>query len=77
MITPTRYAIHKKDESPVFGESTIFAEIEDHGAGMFVVIYPASDTEKRIGFDFEDFEELVRVVDAIKRTSESFEKVKA
>lgn len=74
MITPTRYAIHKKGESPVFGENTIFVEVDDHGAGMFMTVYPASDTEKRISFDFEDFDELVLVVQGIKRISEQFEK---
>lgn len=62
--TPTRYAIHYEDESPIFGESTIHVSIDDEAAGPYLVIESTNPdgTDGKVTIDFAQWPSVCDVV---------------
>jgi hypothetical protein len=57
-LTITEISIHKKSDSPIFGELNTKVKLADEGGGMFVKISQDSDdgySEIRFGFDELDY----------------------
>jgi len=52
-ITPIAVSVHRKSESPIFGEGVTNIRIDDEGGGMFLVI---SQEDKEIRCDIEELE---------------------
>lgn len=70
--TITAIAIHRLDESPIYGEMTTAIEISDEAGGPFLIIKnvnpQAGDGEFRI-----DFDELDMVYDEAKKLIKQYE----
>lgn len=60
-MTVTSMSVHEKDESPIFGTSTIKVALEDEGAGIFLVLEDGECNKVAINID-----EVPRVIEAIK-----------
>jgi hypothetical protein len=53
-LTITEISIHRKSDSPIFGELNTKVKLQDEGGGMFVKISQDSEagySEIRLGFD--------------------------
>lgn len=56
--TITRISVHSEEHSPVLGETALHIEIDDEGAGPFLVIRSCSegdDTAGKVSVDFEEW----------------------
>jgi hypothetical protein len=76
MITPIQYAIHRKGESPIFGEDTIKVSLQDNGAGHFITLesvnpssYSTDDYPNMLVMDFKEIEELNDIVEIFKKVA--------
>lgn len=66
--TITSVSIHSDEDNPVFGNSAIHIKIEDEAAGAYLVISQCSDENQgHVTVDFEQFEEMIKAVDLLKR----------
>lgn len=61
-VTPLCVAVHREGESPVFGEGTTHVQIEDEGAGAFVILRQFGDHEKEgeLRFDSDELQVVTR-----------------
>lgn len=62
LFTPVAVAVHRRGESPIFGEATIRVEVDDEAAGPFIVLTsndPAND-QGGIRIDSEELDVIVR-----------------
>ena len=72
-ITPIKYAIHSKEESPIFGEDTLHIEIQDDAGGYYYTleqICPSSPNDENtfgIGKISLDKEEIHMISDLVKK----------
>ena len=72
MITPIKYALHTKDESPIFGTDTIHLTINDDAAGYFYTIEKICpdvtiDDVLGIGEITLDTDEIYAITDLVKK----------
>ena len=67
IITPIKYAIHPKGESPIYGECSTYIELADEAGGMFVILTQEPSAYGEGGSLRFDFEEFQIIVDKMKQ----------
>jgi hypothetical protein len=66
-LTVTEIAVHKENESPIFGEIVTHVKLDDEGAGMFVKITQHNDTKMdEIRLDFNEIEYVLKAIEMLK-----------
>jgi hypothetical protein len=66
-LTVTEIAVHKEDESPIFGDIVTHVKLDDEGAGLFVKITQSSDTQmNEIRLDFNEIEYILKAIEMLK-----------
>jgi hypothetical protein len=55
--TTLKFAVHREDVNPVFGEGVTFVSVDDEAGGPFLVIEQDDDDVKpgTVRFDYEEF----------------------
>ncbi len=71
-ITPVSYAIHKKDESPIFGDDTLRLTVQDDAGGYYYTIESVcpTDTHEDVfgqGKLSLDTEEIMLIAELVKK----------
>jgi len=72
-ITPIKYAIHKENESPIFGEHNTYIYISDEGAGTFLCISQenlSTNDSGAINLDWNEFDFLVKSIKKLRKIHE-------
>ena len=67
LVTPICFAIHRPEESPVFGDGIIHVSVDDDGAGPFVVIKQLSWDKPESGVCAFDISELEQITKAARK----------
>jgi len=63
--TPLKIAISINDESPIYGEETIFIEVQDLAAGWFLKL---SDTKgQEVSLDFEQLDAVYKAAQDLRK----------
>jgi hypothetical protein len=66
-LTVTEVAVHKQDESPIFGDIVTHVKLDDEGAGMFIRIIQHYDTDmNEIRLDFIEIEHILKAIEMLK-----------
>lgn len=66
-LTITEIAVHKENESPVFGELVTHVKLDDEGGGEFIKITQHNDTEcNEIRLDFGEIEYMIKAINMLK-----------
>ena len=66
-LTVTEIAVHKEDESPIFGDIVTHIKLDDEGAGTFIKITQSSDTQlNEIRLDFNEIEYIIKAIEMLK-----------
>lgn len=66
-LTVTEIAVHKEDESPIFGDIVTHVKLDDEGAGTFIKIVQHNDTQmNEIRLDFNEIEYILKAIDMLK-----------
>jgi hypothetical protein len=63
--TTLKFAVHREDVNPVFGEGVTFVSVDDEAAGPFLVI-EQHDDDVQPGIVRFDYEEFLAVAEAAK-----------
>lgn len=66
-ITPIKYAIHREEESPIFGEQNTFISIEDEGGGTFVTLSQCVDEMQQIRLDWSEVEFIFKQLRKLRK----------
>ena len=59
LITPIKVSVHRKDDSPIFGESVIHVSVDDEAAGPFVVMESNDGHADGLRIDLDELEAAV------------------
>lgn len=60
-------SIHLESDNPIFGNSVVTVKVEDDAGGAYLVFHQCSDeNEGQVTIDFEQFDEIVKVVEILK-----------
>lgn len=70
-ITPTKFAIHRQGDNPIFGEHVITIALEDESGGPFYVVESNHPSDDGIRIDDDELELLVK---AGRRLKAEFER---
>lgn len=63
MITVTEFAVHKDDESPIFGENAVKVKLMDAGSGYFISMQDMiCDDTNEVRLDFTQLNEIVEQI---------------
>jgi len=66
-LTVTEIAIHKEDDSPIFGDIVTHVKLDDEGGGTFIKIVQHNDTQmNEIRLDFNEIEHILKAIDMLK-----------
>jgi hypothetical protein len=66
-ITVTEIAIHKENQSPIFGELTTKVGLGDEGGGVFVKITQNRDDGlQEVRIDFDEVEYIMKAIEMLK-----------
>ena len=66
-LTVTEIAVHKENESPIFGDHTTHVKLEDEGAGTFIKIIQHNDIKTdEIRLDFNEIEYIMKAIEMLK-----------
>ena len=66
-LTVTEIAVHKEDESPIFGEIVTHVKLDDEGAGTFIKITQHNDIQvNEIRLDFNEIEHILKAIEMLK-----------
>lgn len=66
-LTVTEIAVHKEDESPIFGDIVTHVKLDDEGAGTFIKIVQHNDTKTdEIRLDFNEIEHILKAIEMLK-----------
>lgn len=66
-LTVTEIAVHKEDESPIFGDIVTHVKLDDEGAGTFIKITQHNDTKMdEIRLDFNEIEHILKAIEMLK-----------
>lgn len=66
-LTVTEIAIHREDQSPIFGDLTTRVSVDDEGGGIFVrITQDTDDGPVSIRMDFNEVEYLVQAINILK-----------
>ena len=68
MSTITSITIHRKGDSPIFGESATVVSIQDEAAGIFFKV--SQCTEENQGYVMLEVEEIEAILRAAKHMAE-------
>lgn len=66
-LTVTEIAVHKEDESPIFGEIVTHVKLDDEGAGTFIRLIQHNDTQvNEIRLDFNEIEHILKAIEMLR-----------
>lgn len=66
-LTVTEIAVHKEDESPIFGDIVTHVKLDDDGGGTFIKIVQHNDTQmNEIRLDFNEIEYILKAIEMLK-----------
>lgn len=66
-LTVTEIAVHKEDESPIFGDIVTHVKLDDEGTGTFIKIVQHNDTQmNEIRLDFNEIEYILKAIEMLK-----------
>jgi len=66
-LTVTEIAVHKEDESPIFGDIVTHVKLDDEGAGTFIKITQHNGTKMdEIRLDFNEIEYILKAIEMLK-----------
>ena len=66
-LTVTEIAVHKEDESPIFGDIVTHVKLDDEGGGTFIKITQHNDTKMdEIRLDFNEIEHILKAIEMLK-----------
>lgn len=66
-LTVTEIAVHKEDESPIFGEIVTHVKLDDEGAGTFIKITQHNGAKMdEIRLDFNEIEYILKAIEMLK-----------
>lgn len=66
-LTVTEIAVHKEDESPIFGEIVTHVKLDDEGAGTFIKITQHNGAKMdEIRLDFNEIEHILKAIEMLK-----------
>ena len=68
--TVTQIAIHRSDQSPVFGEGVINVSLWDEGAGTFIVLTQNDSEDGKIRIDPNELDIIVESAKRMLKDSE-------
>lgn len=69
-LTITEIAVHKEDESPIFGDIVTHVKLDDEGAGTFIKLIQHNDTQmNEIRLDFNEIEYILKAIEMLKEGS--------
>jgi hypothetical protein len=70
-LTVTELAIHKEDESPIFGDMVTHVKLDDEGGGAFIKITQECESQlNEIRLDFTEVEYLIKAIEMLKEGSD-------
>lgn len=66
-LTVTEIAVHKKGESPIFGEIVTHVKLDGEGADTFIRLIQHNDTQvNEIRLDFNEIEHILKAIEMLK-----------
>ena len=66
-LTITEIAVHKEDESPIFGNIVTHVKLDDEGGGPFVKLIQNTDAgTNEIRLDFNEIEHIMKAIEMLK-----------
>lgn len=66
-LTVTEIAVHKENESPIFGDIVTHVKLDDEGGGTFIKIVQHNDTQmNEIRLDFNEIEYILKAIEMLK-----------
>lgn len=66
-LTVTEIAVHRENESPIFGELVTRVKLDDEGGGVFVRLVQHNDTQmNEVRFDFNELEHILKAIEMLK-----------
>ena len=66
-LTITEIAVHKEDESPIFGDIVTHVKLDDEGAGTFIKLIQHNDTQmNEIRLDFNEIKYILKATEMLK-----------
>ena len=66
-LTVTEIAVHREDESPIFGDIVTHVKLDDEGGGTFIKITQHNDTKMdEIRLDFNEIEHILKAIEMLK-----------
>lgn len=66
-LTITEIAVHKEDQSPIFGNFVTHVKLDDEGGGTFIKITQHNDTKMdEIRLDFNEVEYILKAIEMLK-----------
>lgn len=69
-LTVTEIAVHKKDESPIFGDIVTHVKLGDEGAGTFIKLVQHDHNRTNvIRLDFNEVEFIIKAIEMLKEGS--------
>lgn len=74
VATPLKMAVHRVGVNPVFGDSVFTVEVDDDGAGPYVILNANDGSDARTGMRI-DLDELEAVTDAARALVEGVQNV--
>lgn len=62
MMTTTAISVHRKGDSPVFGESVTVVALDDEAAGPYITLeqYPDTVKEAKIKLEIDELEMILK-----------------
>lgn len=67
--TAIKYALHKQDESPIFGEDTIHITADDEGGGAYAIIQIVNPSDPefvgngKVTLTSDELSEILKIVE--------------
>ena len=66
-LTVTEIAVHKEDESPIFGDIVTHVKLDDEGGGTFIKITQHNHIKMdEIRFNFNEIEHILKAIEMLK-----------
>lgn len=66
-LTVTEIAVHKEDESPIFGELVTHVKLDDEAGGPFIRLIQNTDAgTNEIRLDFNEIEYILKAIETLK-----------
>lgn len=68
VITPIAFSVHRRGESPIYGEQTTRVTVDDEGGGPFVVISQMHDHIEpgKVSLDFDELQAVLTATQALR-----------